>query len=139
MWLQEASGKRGSASYKPLPYEKDQLYSSEKSVVNEENSDNPASYACTPHLQRRSPLPLSRPLTRFHHVLWVFIVHRVQEIDLNLHSMGRLFLNVWLRYIFDLCVFLHFLAILISYVLAGSEAWGGVRRSATPLDFPLIS
>jgi hypothetical protein len=53
--------------------------------------------------------------------------------------MGRLFLNVWLRYIFDLCVFLHFLAILISYVLAGSEAWGGVRRSATPLDFPLIS
>lgn len=90
---EEASGKRGSASYKPLPYEKDQLYSSEKSVVNEENSDNPAS---------------------------------VQEIDLNLHSMGRLFLNVWLRYIFDLCVFLHFLAILISYVLAGSEAWGGV-------------
>jgi hypothetical protein len=41
--------------------------------------------------------------------------------------MGRLFLNVWLRYIFDLCVFMHFLAILISYVLAGSEAWGGVR------------
>jgi hypothetical protein len=34
---------------------------------------------------------------------------------------------------------MHFLAILISYVLAGSEAWGGVRRSATPLDFPLIS
>ena len=60
MWplLQEASGKRGSASYKPLPYEKDQLYSSEKSVVNEENSDNPASYACTPHLQRRSPPPV---------------------------------------------------------------------------------
>lgn len=63
-------------------------------------------------------------------------MHRVQEIDLNLHSMGRLFLNVWLRYIFDLCVFLHFLAILISYVLAGSEAWGGVRCSATLFPLP---
>lgn len=40
--------------------------------------------------------------------------------------MGRLFLNVWLRYVFDLTVFVHFLAIMISYVLAGSEAWGGV-------------
>ena len=40
----------------------------------------------------------SGPLTRFHHVMWVFVVHRVQEIDLNLHSMGRLFLNVWLRW-----------------------------------------
>jgi len=40
--------------------------------------------------------------------------------------MGRLFLNVWLRYIFDLTVYIHFLAIMISYVLAGSEAWGGL-------------
>ena len=71
-------------------------------------------------------------------LFWSF-VHRVQEIDLNLHSMGRLFLNVWLRYIFDLCVFLHFLAILISYVLAGSEAWGGVRRSATLFPPPRSS
>jgi len=34
----------------------------------------------------------------------------VHEFELNLHSMGRLFLNVWLR-----------------YVLAGSEAWGNVH------------
>jgi len=51
----------------------------------------------------------------------------VHEFELNLHSMGRLFLNVWLRYVFDLTVYVHFLAIMISYVLAGSEAWGNVH------------
>lgn len=44
--------------------------------------------------------------------------------NLNLHVMGRIFLTPKMRHIFDLCVLLHFLSILISYVLAASEAWG---------------
>jgi len=88
----QVPNKRGSTSYRPLPYENDQTYSGDKAAVNVENG------------QDSSPI----------------------EIDLNLHSIGRLFLGVWLRYVFDFAVFAHFLAILISYVLAGSEAWGGL-------------
>mmetsp|Transcript_29296 Transcript_29296/g.41246 ORF Transcript_29296/g.41246 Transcript_29296/m.41246 type:complete len:528 (-) Transcript_29296:60-1643(-) len=44
--------------------------------------------------------------------------------NLNLHVMGRIFLSPKMRHIFDVCVLLHFLSILISYVLAASEAWG---------------
>jgi hypothetical protein len=39
--------------------------------------------------------------------------------------MGTLFLpNKWTRHLFDLSVLLHFIAILVSYALAGSEAYG---------------
>jgi len=88
-----SDSKRGSGSYKPLPYEKDSVYSSENIPVNAGVENGGA------------------------------VVH---EFELNLHSMGRLFLNVWLRYVFDLTVYVHFLAIMISYVLAGSEAWGNI-------------
>jgi amino acid permease len=42
-------------------------------------------------------------------------------------TLGKLFLNKTGRYIFDACVYLHFVSILISYILAGSEAWGQVK------------
>lgn len=43
---------------------------------------------------------------------------------INLHSMGKLFLTPRGRWVFDFVVFAHFMAIMISYVLAGSESWG---------------
>eukprot|EP01028_Stygiella_incarcerata_P010855 TRINITY_DN5875_c0_g1_i1.p1 TRINITY_DN5875_c0_g1~~TRINITY_DN5875_c0_g1_i1.p1 ORF type:complete len:601 (-),score=145.36 TRINITY_DN5875_c0_g1_i1:1619-3421(-) len=42
----------------------------------------------------------------------------------NLHSMGKLFLGAGNRIAFDSCVLLHFISILISYTLAGSQAYG---------------
>jgi amino acid permease len=45
---------------------------------------------------------------------------------INLHSMGKLFLTPRGRWVFDFVVFAHFMAIMISYVLAGSESWGQI-------------
>mmetsp|Transcript_17787 Transcript_17787/g.45282 ORF Transcript_17787/g.45282 Transcript_17787/m.45282 type:complete len:655 (+) Transcript_17787:119-2083(+) len=44
----------------------------------------------------------------------------------DLHSMGDLFLNKFGRYCFDGAVLLHFLSVLISYSLAGSQAYAKV-------------
>eukprot|EP01080_Neovahlkampfia_damariscottae_P007420 gene7420-11743_t len=41
----------------------------------------------------------------------------------DLHSMGKYFLNIVFQWIFDTCVILHFVSILISYSLAGPEAY----------------
>lgn len=49
-----------------------------------------------------------------------------QTKQLNLHLIGKLFLYRWARVIFDICVFIHFISILISYILAGSESWGSI-------------
>jgi hypothetical protein len=45
---------------------------------------------------------------------------------LNLHHIGKIFMSQNGRRIFDLCVYLHFVSILISYILAASESWGTV-------------
>ncbi len=71
-------------------------------------------------------VPYTRSMLK---ILLVTMCFFCRPRDLNLHSMGMLFLNTGGRWIFDLCVFLHFLAILTSYVLAGSEAWAGVLTS----------
>jgi hypothetical protein len=42
---------------------------------------------------------------------------------IDLHSLGNMFLGPISRKLFDMAVMLHFLSILISYVLAGSEAY----------------
>ena len=44
----------------------------------------------------------------------------------DLHTLGTLFLGPWARFVFDACVMLHFVSILISYALAGSQAYGNV-------------
>jgi len=41
----------------------------------------------------------------------------------NLHSMGKMFLDRYSRLVFDVAVMVHFISILISYSLAGSEAF----------------
>ncbi len=55
----------------------------------------------------------------------------------SVYLIGRLFLQPWVRNIFDFCVFFHFISILISYILAASEAWGLVRN--TPNEKIIIS
>lgn len=44
----------------------------------------------------------------------------------DLHLLGKMFLGPYARIIFDLSVMLHFVSILISYALAGSQAYGNV-------------
>jgi hypothetical protein len=44
----------------------------------------------------------------------------------DLHLLGKMFLGRYARVFFDLCVMLHFVSILISYALAGSQAYGNV-------------
>eukprot|EP01138_Halocafeteria_seosinensis_P005393 gb/GECG01005513.1/.p1 GENE.gb/GECG01005513.1/~~gb/GECG01005513.1/.p1 ORF type:complete len:1012 (+),score=102.88 gb/GECG01005513.1/:1-3036(+) len=41
----------------------------------------------------------------------------------NLHSMGKMYLGVQLQRVFDAAVMLHFVSVLISYVLAGSQSY----------------
>ncbi|XP_070538677.1 uncharacterized protein [Ptychodera flava] len=52
------------------------------------------------------------------------IIPKGEEIQYpNLHMLGALFLPCCIRQLFDVVIFLHFIAILISYALAGSEAY----------------
>ena len=47
----------------------------------------------------------------------------------DLHRIGRLFLtNVWLARTFDFAVILHFVAVLISYALAGPQAYADLLQ-----------
>ena len=47
----------------------------------------------------------------------------------DLHRIGRLFLtNVWLARTFDFAVILHFMAVLISYALAGPQAYADLLQ-----------
>jgi amino acid permease len=47
-----------------------------------------------------------------------------KNLDPDLHTLGELFLNKFFRIVFDAAVMLHAIAILTSYVLAGSESYG---------------
>lgn len=42
----------------------------------------------------------------------------------DLHTMGNLFLNKVFLIVFDLCILIHFVSIMISYALAGPTAYG---------------
>src|SRR5690606_36557371 len=53
-------------------------------------------------------------------------IHRVDRKSPDLHTMGVQFIPKFPRFIFDLAVLLHFLSILISYGLAGSQALLGL-------------
>lgn len=44
----------------------------------------------------------------------------------DLHLLGKMFLGRVARVVFDFCVMLHFVSILISYALAGSQAYANV-------------
>ena len=67
----------------------------------------------------------------------------------NLHTMARYFVpNPFFRNIFDFCVFMHFIIVLIAYALSASNAFGDLfeidRRTVTPffvipLSFVIIT
>lgn len=41
----------------------------------------------------------------------------------DLHSLGQQYLHPWLRALFDAAVMVHFVSILITYALAGTQAY----------------
>ena len=51
------------------------------------------------------------------------------EYKPDLHRIGRLFIpNLWLARTFDVAVILHFVAVLISYALAGPQAYADLLQ-----------
>jgi amino acid permease len=58
----------------------------------------------------------------------------------DLHLLGKMFLGKYSRVVFDLCVMLHFVSILISYALAGSQAYANMLgvASSSYLVLPFV-
>eukprot|EP01130_Rhizamoeba_saxonica_P017552 TRINITY_DN8535_c0_g1_i1.p1 TRINITY_DN8535_c0_g1~~TRINITY_DN8535_c0_g1_i1.p1 ORF type:complete len:508 (-),score=66.93 TRINITY_DN8535_c0_g1_i1:15-1538(-) len=58
-----------------------------------------------------------------------------QQNEMDLHTMGKMYLPKPLMILFDCAVMLHFISILISYSLAGSEAYASLIPG---FDIPLV-
>jgi len=73
--------------------------------INEESDDKEADFDPNDTLQSRILIP-------------------EKEKEPDLHSLGSMFLNKWMRILFDIAVMVNLVSLLINYTLAGAESYG---------------